>query len=153
MVAILVAEGVDDASVWPLADALQARGAVVRLVGQHVGVLISASGAEVDADASLENHPGVLFDAVAIPKGLGAAQRLAKDPKAREFLQDQFLHCKAILASRDAEALLRKAGITAEDEAAAGLIVCDDIDEAGIQMFIDAIGRHRHFEREAYAMT
>lgn len=153
MVAILVADGVDDASVWPLAVALQARGAVVRLVGQHVGVLISASGAQLDADASLENHPGVLFDAVAVPQGMDAAQRLAKDPKAREFLQDQFVHCKTILASREAEPLLRKAGITAEDEAAAGMIIHDDIDAASIQAFIDAVGRHRHFERENHPAT
>lgn len=148
MVAVLVADGVDETSVWPLVDALQSQGAVVRLVGQHIGALAAAGGAVLDADASLENHPGSLFDGVAVPQGAEAARRLAGDPKAREFLQDQFLHCKTILASRDAEPLLRKAGLTAEDESAAGMLVRDSMDDAAVRMFIQALARHRHFERE-----
>jgi len=147
-VAILVADGVDDTSVWPLVDALLAEKAVVRLVGPHVGAIISENGAVLDADASLENHPGVLFDAVAVPQGPQAIQALAADPKAREFLQDQFLHCKTILASRDAEPLLRKAGITAEDETMAGMLLRDVLDSNAAKSFIEGIARHRHFERE-----
>lgn len=77
-------------------------------------------------------------------------QTLAADPKAREFLQDQFLHCKTILASRDAEPLLRKAGILAEDESAAGMVMCDTVDDATVKRFIQGIARHRHFEREGH---
>jgi len=70
------------------------------------------------------------------------------EPKAREFLQDQFLHCKTIYASRDAEPLLRKAGIMAEDETAPGMIIDDTIDQAGIMRFVDGVAMHRHFARE-----
>lgn len=150
MVAILVADGVDETSVWPLAETLVAQGAVVRLVGPHIGGLQGSGGSLLDADASLENHPGVLFDAVAVPQGPQAMQVLAADPKAREFLQDQFLHCKTMLVSRDAEPLLRKAGIMAEDEAAAGVILCDSVDATAVQAFIDGIARHRHYEREGW---
>ncbi len=148
MVAILVAPGVDETSVWLLAGALQSQGAVVRLVGPHIGAHAAAGGAMIDADASLENHPGSVFDAVAVPQGPEAMLRLAADPKAREFLQDQFMHCKTILASRDAEPLLRKAGITAEDEGMAGVLVRDTLDDEAAQAFIFGIARHRHFERE-----
>ena len=150
VVAILVANGVDENSVWTLANTLIAEGAVVRLVGPHIGELSGAGGSMLDADASLENHPGVLFDAVAVPQGPQAIAQLATDPKAREFLQDQFLHCKTILASRDAEPLLRKAGILPEDEAGAGMIVCDTVDEVAVQAFVQGIARHRHFEREGH---
>src|SRR5690606_7822163 len=149
-IAILVADGVEETSVWPLAEALEAQGAVVRLVGPHIGELQGSGGSLLDADASLENHPGVLFDAVAVPQGPQAMQVLAADPKAREFLQDQFLHCKTVLVSRDAEPLLRKAGIMAEDEAAAGVILCDSVDATAVQAFIDGIARHRHYEREGW---
>src|SRR5690606_26977339 len=120
MVAVLVADGVDSASVWTLVDGLQAEGAIVRLVGQHIGPVTSGDSNSIDADASLENQPGALFDAVAVPAGAQAMERLSQDPKAREFLQDQFLHAKAMLASRDAEPLLRKAGIMPEAETAPG---------------------------------
>lgn len=151
MVAILVAQGTDATAVQMLADALHAAGAMVRLVGQRIGPVKAADGIMIDADASLENHPGSLFDAVAVPGGTQAMQLLAGDPKAREFLQDQFLHCKTILASREAEDLLRRAGITAQDEAAPGMLIPDVCDQAAASAFILEIGKHRHFAREAPA--
>ena len=150
LVAILVAPGVEPDSVWDIAEALQAEGAVVRLVGPRIGVIPASDGTCLDADTSLENAPGHLFDAVALPQGVDAIEQLTAEPKAREFLQDQFLHCKTILASREAEPLLRKAGITAEDESTAGIVIRDSLDKAGIDMFVQGIARHRHFEREGF---
>lgn len=149
MVAVLVADGIDGTSVWKLVDKLQAEGAVVRLVGQYIGsATVNGNKGHIDADASLENHPGALFDAVALPEGADAMARLADDPKAREFLHDQFMHAKAILAARDAEPLLRSAGITPEAEAAPGMLVTQRIDAESIRAFSGLIGKHRHFDRE-----
>ena len=44
---------------------------------------------------------------------------------------------------------LRKAGILAKDETAPGVIVSDVIDDAAVQAFIQALAKHRHFERES----
>ena len=151
-VAVLVADGVDGAAVWDATHALQEQGAVVRLVGPHIGAVTPREGPAIDADASLENHPGVLFDGVIVPGGPDAAKRLAADPKAREFLTDQFLHSKTIWASRDAEALLRQAGITAQDEELPGLFVTNKSSTKALKNFISALGHHRHFERERPAM-
>src|SRR5690606_23212033 len=126
MVAVLVADGVDGRAVWEASRNLQEQGAVVRLVGQHIGAVTPEDGKPIDADASLENHPGVLFDGVIVPGGRGAAKILAADPKAREFLTDQFLHSKTIWASRDTEALLRQAGITPQDENLPGVFVTQE---------------------------
>ncbi|MDX3893188.1 catalase [Pusillimonas sp.] len=147
-VAVLVADGVDGDAVWDATYALQEQGAVVRLVGPHIGTVTPGNGQAIDADASLENHPGVLFDGVIVPGGGEAAKRLAADPKAREFLTDQFLHSKTIWASRDAEALLRQAGITPQDEELPGIFVTDKSEAKALQNFISALGHHRHFERE-----
>ncbi|NYT69956.1 catalase [Pusillimonas noertemannii] len=147
-VAVLVADGVDGAAVWDATHALQEQGAVVRLVGPHIGAVTPREGPAIDADASLENHPGVLFDGVIVPGGPDAAKRLAADPKAREFLTDQFLHSKTIWASRDAEALLRQAGITAQDEELPGIFVTAKGGSKALQNFVSALGHHRHFERE-----
>ncbi|TFL08475.1 catalase [Pusillimonas caeni] len=147
-VAVLVADGVDGDAVWDATYALQEQGAVVRLVGPHIGTITPGNGQAIDADASLENHPGVLFDGVIVPGGAEAAKRLAADPKAREFLTDQFLHSKTIWASRDAEALLRQAGITPQDEELPGIFVTEKSEAKALQNFISALGHHRHFERE-----
>ncbi|HUH87717.1 MAG TPA: catalase [Pusillimonas sp.] len=147
-VAVLLADGIDGEAVWTATHALQKQGAIVRLVAPHIGAITSAKGPAIDADASLENHPGVLFDGVIVPGGPEAAQRLAADPKAREFIADQFLHCKTIWASRDAEALLRQAGITTQDEALPGMFVTQAGEAKALERFIAALGHHRHFERE-----
>lgn len=147
-VAVLVADGIDGEAVWEASRALQEQGAVVRLVAPHIGAIKPKAGQTIDADASLENHPGVLFDGVIVPGGPDAAQVLAADPKAREFIIDQFLHSKTIWASRDAEALLRQAGITAQDEALPGIFVTQKSDAKAMKCFISALGHHRHFERE-----
>lgn len=146
-VAVLISDGVDGEAVWKATQALHEQGAVVRLVGQHIGS-VNAKKGMIDADASLENHPGVLFDGVIVPGGPDSVQRLAKDPKAREFLTDQFLHCKPIWAASDAQALLRQAGISSEDEALPGIFVTDNVSTDALQRFIAALGRHRYFERE-----
>ena len=58
------------------------------------------SGETVDADASLENEPGFLFDALVLPDGDEAVAALAQDGHTAEFIKDQFRHCKTILALR-----------------------------------------------------
>src|SRR2546427_5489641 len=40
-----------------------------RFVAPHIGPLTTSKGAVIDADASLENEPGFLFDALVLPDG------------------------------------------------------------------------------------
>ena len=51
----------------------------------------------IEADATFETMPSVLFDAVVIPDGDRAANQLASLGHVREFLKDHFRHGKAIL--------------------------------------------------------
>src|SRR5690606_36791689 len=146
-VAILVAEGVDGDQVRGAAQALQDEGAVVRLLGPRIGPFKASDGSLIDADASLENQPAVLFDGFLAPDGATAADAPAVDGLAKEFAQDQYRHCKTILVSGTASALLEAAGIPA-DEPDAGLIVVPKLDKQRITQFIDALAKHRHFERE-----
>src|SRR5690606_37152225 len=66
-IALLAADGVAASSVMALADALMTQGAVIRLVGQHVGLLQVDGGVALDLGASFENSPAVLFDAAIVP--------------------------------------------------------------------------------------
>ncbi len=97
-VALLVAPGVDAESLSIVQAALVAQGAVARLVGPRIGRFVTASGETVDADASLENEPGFLFDALVLPDGKEAVAALSQDGHTPEFIKDQFRHCKTILA-------------------------------------------------------
>jgi len=147
-VAILVAEGVDGKAVSAVADALIGAGVVVRLVGQRIGPLAAEGGAKLDADASLDNHPSALFDGAVIPGGETAAERLRSDGRALEFLRDAFRHGKTLMGMDEGKQLFAAAGIE-PDEADGGLLLVDGAPANSAPMFLEALGKHRHPERES----
>jgi catalase len=150
-VAILLAPGVDAAPLKPLIEQLTEAGAVTRLLGARLGTLESAKGESLEVDATVENSPSVLFDAVVLPGGQDAVNALSQDGKALEFIKDQYRHCKTILALGEATAILAKAGIAAtlpDGEADPGLLIAQEPADAAGATFIEAIARHRHFERD-----
>jgi catalase len=145
-IAILIAEGVDSDSIIDLIDALNGAGAVTRLLGSRLGTIRTERGEALEIDATLENSPAVLFDALVLPGGSQAADALCLDGRALEFVKDQYRHCKTILVLGESLKILDKAGIplTLPSGAAdAGLIVKGDA-----ETFIAAIGQHRHVERD-----
>ncbi|HET9641775.1 MAG TPA: catalase, partial [Burkholderiaceae bacterium] len=149
-IAILVADGVEGESIAALQEALVAQGAVPRLVGIRVGRVVTASGEEIEADASMENSPSVLFDALVLPDGEEAVQRLARDGHTVDFVKEQYRHCKTILAIGASEALLNKAGIPPRSDRDTGLAVTDGADaSAAASWFIEAVGMHRHTSRDS----
>ncbi|MEO8655118.1 MAG: catalase, partial [Ramlibacter sp.] len=151
-VALLVAPGVDGQALAALQSALLEGGAVPRLVGLRIGPVATASGEALDADASLENEPGFLFDAIALPDGVEGVNALAADAHTMEFIKDQYRHCKAILALGASRQLLEAAGIPvqlANGKGDSGLMVAEAGGaDAAIREFIAAVALHRHFGRE-----
>jgi len=150
-VAILVADGVDGDTVGALAERLLAEGAVPRVIGARLGTVESAHGDPFEVDATLETMPSVLFDAVALPEGADAAERLAIDGRAIEFVKDQYRHCKTILVL-DGAGLLEKAGIPStlpSGQPDPGLVLGQGTDTSVLDAFVEALAKHRHFDRES----
>jgi len=153
-VAILVAPGVEGASITRVQRALVDRGAVARLVGTRIGPMPTADDVGLDADASLENEPGVLFDALVLPDGAQGVAALSQDGHAAEFVRDQFRHCKTILALGASRELMARAGLPmAMDrsvrQGGTGLVFAEAADvDAAVGDFVEAMARHRHFGRE-----
>ena len=142
-VAILAAEGVDGKALSAVADALMQAGAVVRLVGQRIGPMQTGEGVAFDADASLDNHPSVVFDGAVVVGGADAVQRLAADGRALEFLRDAYRHGKTLMGVGDGVQVYAAAGID-PDPNDGGLLLGGEDPKA----FIAALGKHRHPERE-----
>ena len=100
-------------------------------------------------DASLENEPGFLFDALVLPDGERGVRELAKDGHTLELSKDQYRHCKPIMVMTASTVLMHMAQIPPllpsgnEDP---GIVV--GIDDSAIAQFVSAIARHRHPERE-----
>ena len=151
-VAILVAEGMN-CQVSKMVDALTAAGAVTRVLSTRLGSVADAAGTRVEIDATLENTPAVLFDALILPDGMSAVEALSKDGHTLEFLKDQYRHCKSILVLGAAAKLLKKAGIfevLPNGEADPGLLVRpSSAADTAMDEFIMAIGKHRHPQRDS----
>ena len=151
-IAMLIADGVEGESIAAIQAALVEAGAVPRLIGPHLGTFTTATGETIEADASLENEPGFLFDALVLPDGAEAVNALATDGHTMEFVKDQYRHCKTLLALGASVALLEKAGIAPtlpSGEEDPGLLTAEaDMADAIAETFISAISRHRHTERD-----
>ena len=153
-VAVLIAPGVEGGSVEMAQAALFGTGAVARLIGPRIGSTPTAGGKTMDADASLENEPGFLFDGLILPDGEEAVAALAQDGHTMEFIKDQFRHCKSILAFGASRKLLAQAGLPvsmdkSQAQGGTGLILAETPDaRAALESFISAMVLHRHFGRE-----
>jgi catalase len=149
-VAIVVADGVAGEPLMALSRQLAAQGAVPRFLGSRLGRVKTSEGTTIEIDATLENMPSVLFDAVVFGDGGAPATALAADGRALEFLKDQYRHCKPILALGAASGLMAKAGIPQalpSGKPDPGLILGDGNDNT-FTAFTTALASHRVFARE-----
>jgi catalase len=151
-IAILIANGIEGTSITELTDALAEAGAMPRLLGSRLGLITSGDGDTYEVDATMENSPSVLFDALVLPDGREAVEALAGDGHAVEFLKDQYRHCKTILALGASSLLLDRAGIPARlpsgDDDPGLLAGTWGEGGVGADAFIAAVGKHRHPVRD-----
>jgi catalase len=159
-VAFLAADGVDDAALSGMKQALTAAGAQVKIVAPRLGSLKSAKGADISIDFSLLTAGSVLFDAVYVPGGEKSVETLKGEGKALHFINEAYKHCKAIAATGVGADLLRASYLSTEKTPNAnsggsqvvveeGVIVSGDGQTANLAAeFIKAIAQHRHWSRE-----
>jgi catalase len=158
-IAILVADGIDSASLKPIRDALEQAGARCKVVGPRLGTVASASKRQIDIDMTFANAPSVMFDAVLVPGGSLGAAALAATGDAVHFVLEAYKHCKAICTVGEGVQLLSRLGIAADPQPGdlpPGVVVAatpvtnlgDNTAATQIaQDFIAAIAKHRHWER------
>ena len=123
-----------------------------RLVGVRIGPFTTAAGDVVHADASMENEPAVLFDALVLPDGSAGVKALQRFGQTPEFIKDTYWHCKAILAIGESRALLQTAGtpvMLPGGEPDPGIVLGNAKSiSRDAKAFIKAVARHRHPERD-----
>ena len=141
-IAVLAADGFDAADFMPMSEALKAENAVVKIVAPHGGTITCSKGHEHKVGAAIMTTESVLFDAVYIPGGQPSIDALMKKAKFKKFVDEAFMHCKAIAADG--------AGVQLFDATHVGEYKNDDkavFVNGTPQDFIDAIAQHRNYER------
>jgi len=151
-IAIMIAPGVDSQAIAAIQENLVEQGAVPVLISVRIGPVSCTDGSMLDAAASLENSPAVVFDALVLPPGDAVTDELADEGQALEFIRNIYRHGKAIFALGTAQALLDEAGIPLmlpDGDADPGLVFGNDGDAtAALGAFVKAVAAHRHPQRE-----
>ncbi|WP_240620273.1 catalase [Limnohabitans planktonicus] len=151
-IAILAAHGMLGQSAAAVHAELTALGATPCFVAPHIGEVQTSDQVPVVADASLENEPGFLFDALVLPEGEQAVQNLASDPHTLDFIKDTYRHGKTLLSLGASQALLAAAGVPSQVAAGKldqGLIIEETYTDEVQDAFIQALALQRHPQREA----
>ena len=134
-VAVLVGDGVDTGEVEAMLEALSAAELVAETIGPRAG-MIAASDGPMKVNRAAPNAPSVVYDAVLVPSGVGAA--LATQTLAQRFVHEAWRHGKPIAVAPDAEALLEAAGVPASDDG----ITVTEASNLSARLVTD-LGRHR----------
>jgi catalase len=163
-VAILVEDGFAYEEVMRLKEALTAVGAQSEIVSMMLGKRKSNSGNELEVDKSHLTSGSVLYDAVYIPEGEQSIQSMLQKGEALHFVNEAFKHCKAIATSGNGIQLFEKAfvlGVGFSDKDSKKVVSNKGVVTAGIEAnaeeffgsFIDAIKKHRHWDRQEKVMV
>ncbi|MGI9068983.1 MAG: catalase [Pyrinomonadaceae bacterium] len=157
-IAVLLADGFDDAGVAEMNKALLTAGATPKTVAPRLGVVAGTNGEELKVDFSFLTGSSVLFDAIYIPGGDASVAALTAQPEASEFVTEAYKHCKPIAASGAGVEFLASAlpGKLSETDASGneaveneGVVSSRDAAIGDVATaFISAIAQHRHWERE-----
>ncbi|MDB5339627.1 MAG: katE, partial [Planctomycetaceae bacterium] len=149
-IAILLADGFHEAAVDSVSKAVLSAGGQVKIVAPHGGTVAGENGGELAVEFSLPTVASVLFDAVYVAGGEACVRTLSAEPRATEFVEEAFKHCKAIAATGAAVEFLKSTrvatGLTESDRA---IPVGEDDEAAKVsKKFVEAISQHRNWDRE-----
>ena len=145
VVGVVAAPGADLAGIGKLRKAVEAQGAVLRVIAPVGGVLKKGRAQEV-VERTLLATRSIEYDAVLV--AAGAAD--LRDPRLDVLLQEVFRHCKVLGAWGDGVDVLEAAGI---DTAAPGVLIRDAVAKDYATALISAVGLHRVWDRAVPAGT
>ena len=141
---VLVGNGTEAALFKALQTAIEDEGATMEVIALKVGGVQADDGTKIIAKHMIDGGPSVLFDAVALLLTEEAAELLAREAAARDFVADAYAHCKFISFTPGTVPLLTKAGVDpAADEGLSPLT-----DRKAIGTYIEACRELRLWARE-----
>ncbi|MFC7679784.1 catalase [Paenibacillus sp. GCM10028914] len=141
-VAVLVADGYQDAELSAVLETLMKSGVQAEVVSPKLGFVTSDGLGRLEVKHSLLGADSVLFDAVLIAGGRESVNNLLKESKTIDFVKEAYQHFKPIGAlDAGAELLPKTEG--------AGIVVSQDNEDITkfSNNFVNAIAEHRHWSR------
>ncbi len=140
-IGVLVSEGYDSAILDALQTAAETEGAVLELIGPHVGEIKSSSGQTLTPNHAVAAAPSVLFDTVVLAISGPVVDAMKQKAAVMNFILDAYAHLKIIGYTPDAMPLLDRAEAAIDD----GIVEIDT--RGGVTSYIDAAKYGRVWSR------
>jgi catalase len=115
LIGCLVADGSDATIVANLKKAAGKQGCNVKVIAPKIVGAKAKGGTVIPADFQLAGGPSVLFDCIFLALSGEGAEALSNEAAAVAFVHDGFAHLKVIGATTEAQPLLDKAGVIADE--------------------------------------
>ncbi len=144
VIGVAAGPGADLAGIESLRTALEAAGAVLRVIAPSGGEL-SVGRRTVVVDRTLLTTRSIEFDGVLVADGVDL-----RDIKLSLLLQEAFRHCKPVGAWGSGADALRTAGI---DLDAPGILVTPKMNKSAAGAVLTALGSHRVWARAEVVMA
>jgi catalase len=154
-IAALVEDGFDGSALKDLKSMLEKEGAMLEVVSKNHGMRSASQGSEVKADKTHLTTGSIMYDAVFIPGGKEAVEKLKKMGDALHFIKEAYKHCKPIAAIGEGVEIIDACklpelltfDVVSSDK---GVVTSRKEGEgkAVTEQFIKAIAKHRFWERE-----
>jgi catalase len=145
VIGVFAAPGADLAGITRLRRAVEAQGAVLRLIAPFGGVLTKGRSEHI-IERTLLTTRSIEYDAVVVAAGIPDFA----DIKLSILLAELFRHCKVIGAWGDGQQVLTAAGI---DTSAPGVLVGESTAKPFTSTLLAAVGMHRVWERAELVMA
>jgi catalase len=154
-VALLVEDGFDGKAVAAVKKALEKEGALCEVVSKNHGTRKAASGDDVKADKNHVTTGSLVYDAVFVPGGQEASNKMSQMGDVRHFITEAYKHCKTIAALGAGTAVIEACALpelqvfdkVSADKGVVSSKEESDLDKV-IELFKKAMLKHRHWERE-----
>jgi catalase len=140
--AVLLADGADDALLASLQRALAQANVRLTLVAEKMGGVRLADGTVQPADQALAGAPSCLFDAVIVLGSETGIATLRQHPAALDWLRDAWRHLKVIGLDSAGALLARTAGMPT-DEAVVALT-----QRKSVETFVQKAAKGKYHARE-----
>lgn len=114
-IGVLISAGYDLSLLDRLHAAAEAEGAVIELIGPHIGDVQSSSRETVRPHHAIAGAPSVLFDTVVLALTGAGVESLKQHAAALNFVRDAYAHLKIIGFAKDARPLLDLAGVDIDE--------------------------------------
>jgi catalase len=145
VIGVFAAPGADLAGVTKLRRAVEAQGAVLRVIAPAGGTVKKGRSEQI-VERTLLTTRSIEYDAVVVAGGIPDFT----DIKLSILLGELFRHCKVIAAWGDGDQVLAAAGI---DTTAPGVVLADAVAKPFTAELLNAVGLHRAWDRAAQIMA